>query len=159
MKKMLPIIGISLILDQIIKVIIINYLSLYQSINVIKSFFNITYVRNNGAAWSILSGNRLLLISISIVALIIIYNCFIRNQKLTKLENFSYGILIGGTVGNLTDRIFRGYVVDYLDFNLFGYNFPIFNFADICIVIGISLICIVLIGGELRVRNKNNWEY
>ncbi|MBE6152305.1 MAG: signal peptidase II [Firmicutes bacterium] len=156
MKKMLPIIGISLILDQIIKVIIINYLSLYQSINVIKSFFNITYVRNNGAAWSILSGNRLLLISISIVALIIIYNCFIRNQKLTKLENFSYGILIGGTVGNLTDRIFRGYVVDYLDFNLFGYNFPIFNFADICIVIGISLICIVLIGGELRVRNKNN---
>ena len=156
MKKMLPIIGVSLVLDQIIKTIITRTLVLHQSIIIIENFFNITYVRNNGAAWSILSGNRLLLILISITALVIIYNYFIKNQNLSRFENLSYGILIGGTLGNLIDRIFYGYVIDYLDFNLFGYSFPVFNFADICIVVGISLICIILIGGELCVRNKNN---
>ena len=159
MKKMLSIIGISFILDQIIKIIVINSMNLYQSINVIRNFFNITYVRNNGAAWSILSGNRLLLILISVAALILIYFAFINSKKLNKLENISYGLLIGGTLGNLCDRIFYGYVIDYLDFNLFGYNFPVFNFADTCIVIGIILICISLIGGEMHDRNKDRAKH
>lgn len=155
MKKMLPIIGISLVLDQLIKIIVIVNINLYQSINVISKFFNITYVRNNGAAWSILSGNRLTLILIAITALIMIYLYFIKDRKLTKLETFSYGILIGGTIGNLIDRIIYGYVIDYLDFKIFNYNFPVFNFADICIVIGVILICISLIGGEIHDRNND----
>lgn len=159
MKKMLPTIGISLVLDQVIKIIIINSMNLYQSVNIINSVFNITYVRNNGAAWSILSGNRILLILISIVALTLIYFYFIKDKKLTKLENFSYGLLIGGTVGNLIDRIIYGYVIDYLDFKIFSYSFPVFNFADICIVIGIALICISLIGGEMRDRTRDKRKH
>lgn len=155
MKKMLSVIGISLILDQIIKIVVSSNMKLYQSINIINNFFSITYVRNNGAAWSILSGNRLLLIIVSLLALILIYLYFIKNQKLTKLENFSYGLLIGGTIGNLIDRIIRGYVIDYLDFKTFNYNFPVFNLADICIVIGVILVCVSLIGGEIRDRDKD----
>jgi len=152
---MLPIISIIILLDQIIKFLVIANMNLFDSINVVENFFNITYVRNNGAAWSILSGNTLLLIVISIIALILIYFYFIKNQKLNNLENISYSLLIGGTVGNLIDRVFLGYVVDYLDFKIFSYNFPVFNLADICIVIGIFLICITLIGGEINDRNKN----
>lgn len=155
MKKMLPIILTSLLLDQVVKFVVITNMDLFESINIIDNFFNITYVRNNGAAWSILSGNTLLLIFISLIALVLIYYYFIKDKKLTELEGISYSLLIGGTIGNLIDRIFHGYVIDYLDFKIFGYNFPVFNFADICIVIGIILICIALIGGELNDRNKN----
>lgn len=155
MKKILPIAGISLVLDQIIKVIVITNMSLYDSVSVINNFFNITYVRNTGAAWSILSGNTMLLSVISLVALVLIYFYCIKDKKLTKFETLSYGLLIGGTFGNLVDRIFYGYVIDYLDFKIFSYNFPVFNLADICIVIGVILICISLIGGELDDRTKN----
>ena len=68
MKKILPVVGISFFLDQIIKLLIIINMPLYKSINIIDTFFNITYVRNNGAAWSILSGNTMLLIMISLIA-------------------------------------------------------------------------------------------
>ena len=128
---------------------------LYKSINIIDNFFNITYVRNNGAAWSILSGNTMLLIMISLIALFLIYFWFIKDKELNKWENIGYGLLIGGTLGNLFDRIVYGYVIDYLDFKIFNYNFPIFNLADMCIVIGVILICINLIGGEICDRNKN----
>lgn len=155
MKKMLPVITISVLLDQIIKILVILNMNLYQSINIINNFFKITYVRNNGAAWSILSGSRFFLITISIIACFLIYFYFIKNKELKKPEIFSYGILLGGTIGNLIDRIIHGYVIDYLDFKIFNYDFPIFNIADICIVIGIIFICIIMIGGELNARNKN----
>lgn len=155
MKKILPIIGISFVFDQIIKLIVIISMPLYKSINIIDKFFNITYVRNNGAAWSILSGNTMLLIMISLIALFLIYFWFIKNKELNQWENIGYGLLIGGILGNLFDRIVYGYVIDYLDFKIFNYNFPIFNLADMCIVIGVMLICINLIGGEIRDRNKN----
>ena len=156
MKKILPITIISLLLDQIVKILVINNMNLFDSINIIDNFFNITYVRNTGAAWSILSGNTLLLIFVSLIALVAIYLYFIKNKQLNKLENISYGLLIGGILGNLVDRIIHGYVIDYLDFKIINYDFPIFNIADICIVISIILIGISLIVGEMNERNKNN---
>ena len=156
MKKILPITIMSLLLDQLIKTIVINNMNLFDSINIINNFFSVTYVRNTGAAWSILSGNVFFLILISIIALVLIYIYFIKNKKLTKLENISYGLLIGGILGNLIDRIIHGYVIDYLDFKIINYDFPIFNIADICIVISIILIGISLIVGEMNERNKNN---
>lgn len=156
MKKILPITIISLLLDQIVKILVINNMNLFDSINIIDNFFKITYVRNTGAAWSILSGNTILLIFISLIALVAIYLYFIKNKQLNKLENISYGLLIGGILGNLVDRIIHGYVIDYLDFKIINYDFPIFNIADICIVISIILIGISLIVGEMNERNKNN---
>ena len=112
-----------------------------SSITIIKNFFNITYVKNIGAAFSILSGSRILLIMIALIAIYIIYKLLVKNKNLNKINIINYSLLIGGIIGNLIDRIIRGYVVDYLDFTIFNYNFPIFNIADICIVIS----CILLI--------------
>ena len=156
MKKLLPISLLVVLIDQVVKTIITMNLSLYSSIEVIDNFFNITYVRNTGAAWSILSGNTLLLVFISLMSLVMIYLYFIKDRKLSKIEVISYGLLVGGIIGNLIDRIVRGYVIDYLDFKIIGYSFPIFNIADICIVISIILICINLVVGEYHGKNRNN---
>ena len=155
MKKILPISLLLVVIDQAVKILVISKMALQQSIQVINNFFNITYVRNTGAAWSILSGNVLLLIVVSIVALVGIYYYLIRDKKLNRIDIISYSMLIGGIIGNLIDRVIHGYVIDYLDFKIFNYNFPIFNIADTLIVISIIIIGISLIVGEYREQNKN----
>lgn len=119
-----------------------------ESINVINGFFNITLIGNTGAAFSILSSNTLLLIIISLVVLNVLYFCFIKGKKLNDFEQLSFGLLIGGILGNLIDRVLRMQVIDYLDFNFFGFNFPVFNLADIAIVISMILIAIQVIKGD-----------
>lgn len=155
MKKILPISLLFVVIDQIVKILVISKLALQQSITIINNFFNITYVRNTGAAWSILSGNVLLLIIISVLALVAIYYYLIKDKELNKIDIVSYSMLIGGIIGNLIDRIVHGYVIDYLDFKIFNYNFPIFNVADTLIVISIIIIGISLIVGEYREQNRN----
>jgi len=154
MKKVL---GFSLLLasfDQIVKIIVNNSMTLNASITIIKDFFNITYVHNNGAAWSLFSGNRFFLIAIAIVALIFIYYFLLKNKKLSKIETITYILLIGGIVGNLCDRILFGYVIDYFDFNIFGYEFPIFNIADIYIVLSVILLFIDVLRGVKHEKNN-----
>ena len=143
MKKSIWILVICLFIDQLIKNIIVNVLSIGGSISVIRDFFNITYVRNSGAAFSILESNTILLIFISIFALIFIFK-YISKDNLSSFEYVLYGILSGGICGNLFDRIVYKSVIDYLDFNIFGYNFPIFNFADTLIVISMFLIILTM---------------
>ena len=155
MKKILPISLLFVVIDQVVKILVINKMALQQSITIINNFFNITYVRNTGAAWSILSGNVLLLIMISVLALVAIYYYLIKDKELNKIDIVSYSMLIGGIIGNLIDRIVHGYVIDYLDFKIFNYNFPIFNIADTLIVISIIIIGISLIVGEYREQNRN----
>lgn len=154
MKKVALVGSLCLVIDQIIKLIITNVVNLNQSINVIKGFFSITYVRNYGAAFSILTGNRLFLIIITIMALLLIYFLFIKSEKNSKFQLILYGILLGGIVGNLLDRIIYSYVIDYLDFKIFGLNAPIFNFADICIVISTILIVITTFKESLHGNNS-----
>lgn len=144
MKKIIPLSLIIISIDQIVKLIIDNNISLNSSIIIVKNFFNITYVRNNGAAFSILSGNQVFLILMAILAIFIIYKYLIKDKILTKINIFIYSILLSGIIGNLIDRVVRGYVIDYLDFKIINYNFPIFNIADICIVIGCLLLILTL---------------
>lgn len=143
MKKSVWILVLCLFIDQLIKNIIINILNIGESITIIKNFFNITYVKNSGAAFSILQSNTFLLIIISIIALIFIFK-YISKEGLSNFEYVLYGILSGGICGNLFDRIVYKSVIDYLDFNIFGYSFPIFNFADTLIVISMFLIIITM---------------
>lgn len=135
-----------LFIDQFVKLIVTNTLNVGEGIVVIKNFFTITLLHNTGAAFSILKSNTFLLILVSLVALVLIYLFFIRNNELSNFDIWLYGALIGGILGNLCDRIFRGYVVDYLDFRLF--NFPVFNLADSIIVISVILIIIGLMRRE-----------
>lgn len=139
-------------IDFFSKMIISNLLKLGKSIKVIEKFFYITYVHNEGAAWSILENQRILLLIISVFVLFLI-NKYMNKEELNKLESVSYGIIIGGIIGNLVDRLFRGYVIDFLDFKIFGYNYPVFNLADSFIVIGIIIMFIISIRREHYERN------
>ncbi len=156
MKKVMLVSIFSVAIDQIIKLIITYFMSLNSSIIIIKNFFSITYVMNNGAAWSILSGHSWFLILMAILALNLIYIFFIKDKVLNKFEIIVYGLLIGGVLGNLIDRIIYGKVVDYLDFTIFNYNFPIFNFADIFICVSVFLLIIGIIRGDIDERNKSS---
>ena len=135
------------ILDFISKQIVIHFLSINESIIVIKNFFYLTYTKNNGAAWSILKDQRLLLLIVTVIVLFLI-NKYMNKEELSKIESFIYGMIIGGIIGNLFDRIVYSSVIDFLDFRIFGYNYPIFNLADTFIVIGIILLIIVSIRKE-----------
>lgn len=148
MKKLFGIAFITVLFDQLIKNGLLFFMNYGQSITIIKNFFNITLIGNTGAAFSILSSNTILLIIISVVVLNVLYFFFIKGKTLTDFEQVSYGLLVGGILGNLIDRILRMQVVDYLDFNIFGYNFPVFNLADIVIVISMILIVIQIIKGD-----------
>ena len=148
-KKVIWIISfICIIIDQMIKFVINNNIDLYDQNTIIDNFFYLTNVRNYGAAWSILTGSRIMLIIVTILIMIGLYYFFIRKEKLKKYEKVIYGFLYGGIIGNLIDRIFRGYVIDYLEFYIFGYSFPVFNLADILIVISMFFIIISVIKGD-----------
>lgn len=135
---MIIIIILFLFLDQMIKYLVASNMHLNQSINIIKDFFKITYVTNDGAAFNLFSGNILFLV---IIAILVIFYIIKNIKTLEKKEKYIYSILIAGILGNLIDRIFRGFVIDYIDFRIFGYDMAIFNFADICIVCS----CILLV--------------
>ena len=148
MKKLYGFALITILFDQLIKNGLLFFMSFGQSITVIPNFFSITLIGNTGAAFSILSSNTLLLIVISVVVLNLIYFFLIKGKKLNDFEQISYGLLIEGIIGNLIDRALHMQVIDYLDFTFFGYNFPVFNLADIAIVISMVFIGIQVIKGD-----------
>lgn len=134
---------IILFIDQLIKLIIQN-----NNINIINKYISIIYVKNTGAAFSILSGNNSLLIVLSIIIFILIY--YLSNNYHDILSDIDFGLIYGGLFGNLLDRIIYGYVRDYISI----LSFPIFNIADMGIVIGITLLIIHEIKEEKN--NANN---
>lgn len=146
-KKQLMLAIVAFACDQVSKIVISSYLKLNESITIIKNFFNITFSHNYGAAWGILKNNTYFLIAFSIVALIILLRYSYSFKKNTK-NDIAFSLLLGGIAGNLADRLCLGYVRDFLDFKIFGYNFPIFNLADTFIVIGVILLVIAILKGE-----------
>jgi len=145
MKKICIYSLIFLLLDQIVKILVTTFIGLGESISIIPSFFHFTYVRNTGAAWSILEGNTLFLILVSIVAIGLVYFFMIKDKKIEKIEEFGYGLLLGGIIGNLVDRVIFGYVIDFFHFMFGDYQFPIFNVADMGIVVGTFIIIVIMI--------------
>ena len=130
------------IIDLVSKLIVSSNLKLHESISIIDKFFNITYAHNYGGAWSIFNDNTLLITIISLIVIVLLIIYIIKNKINKKIELIGYSLVIGGGIGNLFDRIIYGYVIDFLDFNIFGYDYPIFNLADTFIVIGIFLLII-----------------
>lgn len=154
-KKILIIAIVALALDQISKVITGMFLTLNQSIKVIPNFFYLTLVHNEGAAWGLFSNTKFIIAIGTIIALILIYH-FIYCFKQNKRNTLAFGLLIGGLGGNLIDRVLFGYVRDFLDFYIFNYDYPVFNIADICIVIGVILLIIAVLKGEDVNENNSN---
>lgn len=151
MNKKVTLIGILVILiDQISKIIGSSLLTLGESVKLIKDFFYITYVHNYGGAWSIFS-NRIALLVLATFLILYVLIKYMDKFKINGRNIIAFGLLFGGIFGNLIDRICFGYVKDFFDFKIFGYNFPVFNIADIAIVCGVFLMMIAIIKGEDKV--------
>ena len=148
MKKNIFILSIIFLsIDIISKVLIDNFLSLKDNIIIINNFFYINKAYNYGASFSILTGYKYILMIIALLVLIFLYNYqdkFIVNNR----NIFAFSLLYSGILGNLLNRLFLGYVIDFLDFYIFKYDYPVFNFADIFILLGTFLLIIGIIKKE-----------
>lgn len=144
-------------LDQITKYFIVEKVPLHHSIEVIKNFFNITYAQNTGAAFSMLKGKTNLFFVIVPIAIMIMVYLLIKSDKKDYLTRIGCLFVIGGAIGNLIDRIANKYVIDFLDFKIFGYDFPVFNVADCFVTIGVILIIlsIILESRNAKLRDNN----
>lgn len=133
------------VLDQLTKGLCRTYLKNTESrtIPVIKNVFHITYVENRGAAFSILQNQRWLFIVITIAISGIMFYYLLHMRRRNDVLTTSMCLILGGAIGNLIDRIYLGYVVDFLDFRLI--NFAVFNVADSAVVVGAILFCACLI--------------
>ena len=128
-----------ILLDQITKYYVAHNFIQGARQKVIDGFFYLTYVRNTGAGCSILQGQRWVFIILTFIALPLFIYLYVKSDPGHKLERFAYLLLISGTIGNFIDRVLYGSVVDFLDFIIFGYDFPVFNVADIFITVGVGL--------------------
>lgn len=137
--------GLSLLvalIDYIIKILVMNNLKPIGSLTVIPGLFSLTYVENKGAAFGMLSNARWVFILFTIIVIIALCYVVIKKKIDSKLFNAAAILIIGGGIGNLIDRIFYGYVVDYLSVSFFP---PVCNFADYCVTVGAGLMVIYLI--------------
>lgn len=140
MKKIILGIGsvVLLVLDLWSKTWIASNLAVGERIAVIPNFFYITFLKNTGSAWSMFEGMGWLVILIGIgVAGVIIYYYIKSNSTLLLI---ALALAFAGNIGNMVDRYSLGYVRDMISFNLFGYWFPVFNVADMCLVCGVLLV-------------------
>jgi signal peptidase II len=150
--------GISLALDFASKRLISNWLSYTDRHEIIPGFFYLTHVRNPGAAFGLFADGdattRLwFFVVVSLLAIGIIISFFRQLAPGDRLHAFALGLILGGAVGNLIDRLWLGEVVDFLHFKLWGgYSWPDFNFADSFIVVGVALLILELLAAEGETR-------
>lgn len=124
-----------------------------KSITVIPNFFSLVFVTNTGAAWSIMQGNTLFLVILGIIAIFSLI-FVMPTIKESIWKSISFTMLYAGIIGNLLDRAIFHYVKDFLKFTIFGYEYPVFNFADIFIVVGAILLIVAAWKGDIDERNK-----
>ncbi|WP_164669082.1 signal peptidase II [Virgibacillus doumboii] len=131
------------IIDQVTKWIVVKTMDIGEQITVIENFFYLTSHRNSGAAWGILQGQMMFFYIVTVIVVIGIVYYMQKYGKDSRLLAISLSLALGGAIGNFIDRLFRKEVVDFFDFILFGYDYPIFNVADSSLVIGVILVLIV----------------
>lgn len=131
------------VIDQVIKAAVVSQIALGATVNVVPGLLSLTNLHNSGAAWSMLEGKMVFFYLISVVALGVMLYLFWRLRQ-RRIYEFGLVLMVAGTLGNFIDRIRLGYVVDMFQLDFF--NFPIFNFADTCLTVGV----IVILIGVLR---------
>lgn len=136
------------LLDQLTKTLVLQYFELYQVREVLPGFFNLTFVTNRGAAWSMLANVEgdwvhyffVTLVLITVIGLTVVY---MRVRKDSWLYGVALGFIVGGAIGNVIDRLRFGYVVDFLDFYIGTKHWPTFNVADSAICVGATLLVLM----------------
>ena len=149
-----------LLLDQVTKFIVVQKFPLYQRVEVIHGFFNLTHVRNTGGAFGIFGGEKggigsILFVVVSLIAVGAILVLFTKVKENEKNLALSFSLILSGAIGNLIDRLRYGEVVDFLDFHLSTYHWPAFNVSDSAICIGIGLMALQLFKGDHKKSTKS----
>ena len=134
--------AVLVIIDQIIKYFISAYLQPVGSVSVIDNIFSLTYVENKGVAFGMFSDMRWIFVALTSILLVIIIFYMFKKRPKGKFFYVCAALIIGGGIGNLMDRIFYGYVIDYLSLSFFP---PVCNFADYCITAGTIMLVIYLL--------------
>lgn len=137
-------------LDQLSKWIVVKQMDYGEQIPVIDNFFYITSHRNSGAAWGILEGKMGFFYVITVAVVIGIIYYLQKYGKNAALIAIPLSLILGGAIGNFIDRISRQEVIDFLDFIIFTYDFPVFNVADSSLVIGVGLLLIATVIDEKK---------
>ena len=134
--------------DQLTKALVARSIKLHSSRNIIPGFFNLTHIRNKGAIFGFFSRSESLLVFIlltlaSLIALSLVVYFFFKAPAKQCAMKISFSLILAGALGNLIDRIFRGYVIDFLDFYIHQWHWPFFNVADSSITIGALLLLFI----------------
>jgi signal peptidase II len=145
--------GVLVVIDQLLKIWMLGHLAGSPSIMIIPGLLQLTYVENRGAAFGIFQGKVGILSVLTLAVIITAIILLLMGKFKPKMVLWSVGLIIAGGTGNLIDRMFRTFVVDYLDISPW-FNFPVFNFADCCVVIGTSLLLIYLLFFEGKESKK-----
>lgn len=132
-----------IIIDRITKWVTVNQLKPIDNVDLINNVLSLTYVENKGAAFGILQDARWVFIVVTFAVLFALGVYIIKTKPVSKLFRWACALIYAGAIGNLIDRIALGYVVDMIRVHFF--DFPVFNFADCCIVIGTGLLCIYIL--------------
>ena len=145
-------------LDQLTKWLVRQNIPYGAEIPIIPGFFSLVHASNTGAAFSLFTGNNFFFIGLALAALAVVIFLLIRDsrapkteQRLNNITKISFGLLASGILGNVTDRIFRGAVTDFLDFYISEYSWPSFNVADSCICIAAGLLILGSFGRTQKV--------
>jgi len=142
----LAIITLTLFIDQFTKLIVQKFMLEGESIEVLAPFFYLTFVRNSGAAFGLLAGQTFFLIMVTLLLLVVAVLLYNKIVKSPPLFQAGAGLILGGALGNLIDRLYSGTVTDFLDFRVW----PVFNFADVGIVIGVGILIYNIMRAEPR---------
>ncbi len=148
------------VLDQLTKMKIMQAFQLYEAKTIIPGFFDLTYITNTGAAFGMFAGaesttRQLFFLGIGVVALVAMYFAYRHYHSEGKIYGHAIGMIAGGAVGNLIDRLRFGSVVDFLDFYVNGHHWPAFNVADSAITVGVGLF---ILGGFICSPDKGKLE-
>ena len=149
-----------LFLDQWSKGIVTRTLEVHQSRTLIADFFDLTYVRNTGAAFGLFASvdssiKALLLNSIAVIVFLVVSGYALRSSHKSVRLQVGLALILGGAVGNLLDRVRFGYVVDFLDFAISGHHWPAFNIADSAICIGVGLLFLDMLRRDEQAAASN----
>jgi signal peptidase II len=138
------------LLDQLAKLLVVRSMRLGQNIPIVPGFFDLTFVLNPGAAFSLFAtlpewirNPFFILISVGAAVLIVAYRS--RYLRENRLASVSLALILGGAIGNLIDRLWYGVVVDFLDAHIYQYHWPIFNVADSAISVGVALLLLEML--------------
>jgi signal peptidase II len=133
------------VLDQVTKYLVLRFIDPYEPRTIVPDFFSLVHVTNTGAAFGSFRNNNSFFVALSCVALIVVTVLLMRKEPRDPWRRFALGLLLAGVLGNLTDRLLHGHVIDFLLFDLhlpFAHPWPAFNVADSCICI--AVVCFMI---------------